>query len=529
MSDIIQQIRAEYDSTPYESFPFPQSAPPYLAAIAHLFGLKAPDPEKARILELGCASGGNIIPLAIRHPHARVTGIDLSQVQIETGQRIVKELALDNIELRLGDLTEIGPELGTFDYIICHGVFSWVPAHVQAAILRICKDNLAADGIAYISYNTYPGWKAKEVIRDAMILRGKDPRAGSNQLGFARGIIDFLKDVAPRQSLLAHILEEHSPVLRQSRDYYLQHEFLEACNSPIYFSEFLAAANEVGLGYLAEANLSTMFASNYGAKIAEPLLKECEGNQARLEQYLDFVTNRTFRQTVLVHKERTDQIRYGLDAERLTSLHVAAFLPAHDASPAPLDSAPRHYGPQGLDPVTLRTPVVKVAADILTEQWPATLSFTAIASAVKKKLGKRYPAAAEDELVNLIEVLVIQNRAKISLKPVGAASDKPAGKIVLPEPWRSYGAATANEGTPHIANAWHEAIMLDPAEQHLLARLDGSASRDALVGHLIDCAEQGKVSFEVAGERLTDPERVRSGADEHVERVLSNFAKRFIL
>ena len=328
MSSAVEQIRSQYDEVPYASHPFSQTAPEHLAAVAHLFGLTTPDVATARVLELGCSSGGNLIPLAARHPQSRVLGLDLSGVQISQGQQRVAAMGLDNLELRQADLGAIDIEaLGEFDFIICHGVYSWVPEHVQDAILRICKQNLAPEGVAYVSYNTYPGWKAKEIVRDAMMLRGNPRDLPAERLSFARGMIDFLQQVARKDSVLAKTLEESAPLLRNSQDYYLLHEYLEAFNAPCYFLQLLERAGGHGLAYLAEAEPSGMFVSNYGKDIAEPLLKECGHSQVLLEQYLDFVVNRTFRQTLLVHESRSSQVRYQLRTERYHSLHFAAQLP----------------------------------------------------------------------------------------------------------------------------------------------------------------------------------------------------------
>ena len=83
--DAIDRLRADYDTTPYTSNSFPQSAPGHLAAVAHVFGLETPEVPSARVLEIGCSAGGNVIPFAAWHPQARVVGIDLSQVQIDQG------------------------------------------------------------------------------------------------------------------------------------------------------------------------------------------------------------------------------------------------------------------------------------------------------------------------------------------------------------------------------------------------------------------------------------------------------------
>lgn len=293
MSDIEKKIGTSYDQLPYHSVAFTQSAPEHLHAVAHLFGVQAPDPETARVLELGCAAGGNLLPFAVRNPRASALGVDLSEIQVESGKSLIADLKLSNIELRRMSIADIGPKLGRFDYIICHGVYSWVPEDVQDAILRVCKENLNDNGVAYVSYNTYPGWKAKEVIRDAMILRGGARDSASEKLGYARGMIDFLHDHARPGSVLKQTLDDNIATIRNGPEYYLHHEFLELCNSPCYFREFAAKAKAQGLSYLAESGVMEMFASNYGESASGPLLRECT-DQESLEQMLDFLNNRSF-------------------------------------------------------------------------------------------------------------------------------------------------------------------------------------------------------------------------------------------
>jgi len=158
-----------YDNVPYDSHPFPQSHPDRLATIATLFGMKPKSIENCRVLELACASGGNIIPLAQSLPKAHFVGIDLSKRQIEDGQKVVKSLGLKNIELKHVDLKDLDDSFGKFDYIVALGLYSWVQGDVQEKILEVAEKFLSPDGVAYISYNTYPGCHFRGMIRDMML------------------------------------------------------------------------------------------------------------------------------------------------------------------------------------------------------------------------------------------------------------------------------------------------------------------------------------------------------------------------
>lgn len=519
MSSAVEQVRSQYDQVPYTSHPFPQTAPEHLAAVAHLFGLKTPDVATCRVLELGCSSGGNLIPLAVRHPQARVLGLDLSGVQISQGQQRVSALGLDNLELRQADLGEIDIDaLGEFDFIICHGVYSWVPEHVQDAILRICKHNLAPEGIAYVSYNTYPGWKAKEIVRDAMMLRGNPRDLPAERLSFARGMIDFLQQVARKDSVLAKTLEESAPSLRNSQDYYLLHEYLEAFNAPCYFQQLLERAGAHGLSYLAEAEPSSMFINNYSKDIAEPLLKECGHSQVLLEQYLDFVVNRTFRQTLLVHESRSTQVRYRLLPERYHALHFSALLPCLQEATRQ-DGSTQEYGVQGQATVTTSQSAVKLAIDHLTAAWPCTVTYVELLAGVRAGL---QPASADDKsqalLDDLLEHLVTRGLAKYHLTRVeiAQATETPC----LDPQVRNMARLSQNDTDASTFNPWHESVPLSTVERWLLPELDGSRDRKALADLLLTHVAAGRVSFLKEGQPVTDTAQLAACAVEHVGLML---------
>jgi SAM-dependent methyltransferase len=363
----IDDVRAAYDEAPYESDAHPQSAPGQLAAIAWAFGLDPPDVARSKVLEIGCAAAGNLIPFAATHPLARTVGIDLSRMHIDQGRRRVRALGLDNIELMHTDIAHLDlAAVGQFDFIICHGVYSWVPDEVQDAILAACGQLLSPAGVAYVSYNTYPGWKAKEIVRDAMLLSLGDSTAIDEKVHRARSMVDFLQKVAQPNSVLARALSDYQLMAATAGDYYLLHEELEIFNTPCYFRDFVDRArarvwkwllannshsrvelNAHGLDYLAEAQPEWTFARNYGSTVVHHLLDYAD-HQILLEQHLDFVVNRHFRQTLLVHADHTPRISRTLDRTRGRQMHFAASLPHH----------------------TTHDAVLNAAIDALTDRWP---------------------------------------------------------------------------------------------------------------------------------------------------------------
>ena len=190
-----------YDQIPYLGRAHADTHPDRLATLATLLGLQPARLDRCRGLELGCANGRNLLPMAVALPNARFIGLDLSARQIADGQAAVAELGLANLVLRQTDLAEVDLSYGQFDYILAHGVFSWVDATRQDRLLAICHDNLSEAGVAYVSYNVFPGWHDKLKIREMLLhqVRGfADPRT---RLRKSREFLNLLADaVAPAGS-----------------------------------------------------------------------------------------------------------------------------------------------------------------------------------------------------------------------------------------------------------------------------------------------------------------------------------------
>ena len=513
-----------YDSVPYDSHPFAQSAMEHLEALAFLFGLDAPMPANARVLELGCAAGGNLIPFAARHPDARALGVDLSTVQVSQGAAAIGHAGLSNIELRAFDIADIDASFGQFDYIVCHGVYSWVPGPVQDAILRVCSQNLAPNGVAYVSYNVYPGWKAREIVRDAMILRGGPRDTPDEKLSYARGMLEFLEQSARPGSVLEKTLEEAMPIVRNASSYYLLHEFLEPCNEPCYFKEFVARAAAHGMAYLCDAEPSTMFVQNYGDKVRDPLLRECGGSQIMMEQYLDFLVNRTFRQTLLVKQERAQGIRYRLEPARLRALAFAGIFSVDDGGALTLDAREQPCTAMRGIQVRPRVPVHKAVARVLDESYPASMSTDALIAAVQALTGE--PRASVEPLaMAMLEQLLILGALRIRRTAVQAAAQVSALPVALAAVRRAPGLALA----AGACNQWHEPVGLTLVERCLLPLLDGTHSHEALAEHLAAEAQAERLRFTKADQPLTDPSALKEFARQQVALALKDLQRKALL
>jgi len=520
---LIDQIQQSYDETPYQSHPFPQSTPEHLQAVGHLFGLRCPAPATARVLELGCSAGGNLVPFALRHPGAQALGLDLSAVHVAQGQQRLAALGLQNLRLQQADIAQVAADptaLGEFDYIICHGVYSWVPPVVQDAILRLCGRLLSPKGVAYVSYNTYPGWKVREIVRDAMMLRAQGRVSADEKLAYGRGMLDFMAQMSAPGSVLRHALDEVLPTIRNGSPYYLIHDFLEPCNAPCYLRDFVHAARGHGLDYLGDAEPNSMFVGNFGAQVAEPLLKEVGGDQLLMEQYLDFLTNRQFRQTLLVRSEHKKAVRYRLDASRLQGLHFAGTFERQDP-PAGAAPAARTFATRRGQSLVYEHLMSIAALQALDQAYPATLDLDALCEACRAQaaaMGLRGDVLRAQMAV-LLEGLLIGGHVRYACAPVHCASAAQlAAGTARAAPWLALHAGEA-------CNVWHEPVPLGAVELELLGALGmgsgGSGAggtegapitRATLHAHLLQAVAAGHLRFLKDGQVITEPPAIDAAA-----------------
>lgn len=290
-----------YDEVPYLSYHYYRTSIDNLYTISSLFGIKAPDCKKCKVLELGCSSGSNIIPVAFKYPDSSFIGVDYSIVQIEKGRKQVVKLGLKNIDLQHLSIMDIDEDFGIFDYIIVHGVISWVSKEIQEKIFDICNKNLVENGIVYISYNTFPGWNMLKTIRDMMLYHTsffEDKKEKAHQ---ARLLLEFVKEGSENKNTpYSLFLESEFNYLSEQSDYYLIHDYLEGENNPFYFHEFISKAEKYNLKYIGDVLLSSMYTGNLPKNVSKKL-QSISDDIAHTEQYMDFISNRRFRSSVLCH------------------------------------------------------------------------------------------------------------------------------------------------------------------------------------------------------------------------------------
>ena len=320
-NDVQQTI---YSELGYKSMPFPYTTPATLEAYAALVGISAPNPKNARVLELGATYGGNIISQALFNPDATFVGIELSQEQVEKGNEVIANAGLTNVSLIQSDIASIGSEIGTFDYIIAHGVYSWVDDDVKEALLRLIDEHLAEDGIAYVSYNTYPGWHTMEEVRQLMMFSNRDKAQFNHKEKVLHG--KTIGSIVGSQILKYDNLKERNSkflgALRsvmQKDEYYVGHDHLEPNNDPIYFYQFNDHLGAHNLAYLCDADLTLSMVRSFDADIADTLDKLAPNDHVAQEQYLDFMLDTTFRKSIICKAKHAESVTYDMGNPELVN------------------------------------------------------------------------------------------------------------------------------------------------------------------------------------------------------------------
>ena len=307
-----EQAKEIYADLGYLSQPFPYASAPFLESYARLLGLSPAPAATARILEIGSSYGGNLMSQALFYPQATFTGIEIAPTQVSVGKTYIDQLGITNLELLEGDVNESHHHLGTYDYIIAHGFYSWVDDETKDNFLRLCKEHLAENGILYMSYNTYPGWHKMDSVRALLKFANKDIDTLNHREKVRHG-----KTVASKLGALMleydTVKVQQGPFLQslrqtlQKQDCYVGHDHLEPVNTPVYFHQCMYHMTEHGFTYLCDCDLNLSFPDVYDETLRTKLQELAPHDPLAREQYIDFMLNTAFRKSLFTHKGATQK------------------------------------------------------------------------------------------------------------------------------------------------------------------------------------------------------------------------------
>ena len=506
-----------YDALPYPPYSFPATHIGRLGAIGRLFNLQTAEPTKARVLELGCSSGVNLLAMAQVFPDAEFVGVDYSKKQIDLASDALAATGLKNVKFLNQDISKISDSLGEFDYIITHGIYSWVPTAVKEAILRISRENLKPTGVAYISYNCLPGWRMRGALRDMMLMHTAGIEDVVGKVAQAKALIKFLAESCSEDTPYGKYLRQELELLTKVDDSYIAHDFLEVDNDALYFTDFLKAAAQHNLGYLGDAEPSTMIVDNLPSQAAQTL-KSLNLNLLATEQYMDFVRNRMFRSTLLCRSE--SQLNRAINPECLQGFYVTPFIslkqPFSPTQPAIFTGTGGTELSVG-DVIT--ADVFTLAASYRGGKKVSEL-LDEVVLKHKEKLEGKDPAAVRADLGRILINGYFKKMVDFNIGPVGAvalpaSSEKPE---TLPlARWQ------ASKGQ-RVSSPRLDMLTADPYVAKLIALCDGSRDRQALIAAMVEAHDKKEFQLNENNQPVTDAKRAKQIIESLYEGSIQNLA-----
>lgn len=442
-----------YDAVSYPDKPFRQATPDRLATMGILYGLDAAPPDKCRVLEVGCGAGGNIIPLADRFPESRYFGFDLAEKPIEQAIGDVQALGLKNVQFQKLDMMEFPEDAGEYDYIIAHGFFSWVPAMVRDKLLAVCQKHLAPHGVAYISYNAYPGGHFRNIWRDVMRFHTRGIDDVGEKLEQARAVMELLIKSSTRDDLEHRLAAEDWARFSNCDPNVLFHDDLSAIFEPFYFEDFVGMAGNFGLQYLAEAGVTDMEPRGVSSDALAALMQARRQSVILYEQYMDFFRFRRFRQTLLCRSE----IAVNRDPQ---ASDYAKFQYATTANPTPTSDpdAPKdavtYHNPNNQSHITTNKPEIKAILERLVAAWPGTVGFGELSNGMDA-------AVASEILIQLTKAGLVEPSVESRSVPLRVSDRPEIWRISRHQAKRQKDLTSIYHGTVEITEAGtREALQL---------------------------------------------------------------------
>lgn len=471
--------RTLYDEVSYPGRAYYVTRPDHLATLGTLYGMTPAPAARCRVLELGCGIGGNLIPMAHYYPQSEFLGIDLSQAEIQKGLAQVAALGLRNVSFRHGDIASVDDSWGSFDYIVSHGVYSWVPPAVRTAMLAIVGRNLTPQGIAYISYNAHPGSHMRDIVRDIMNFHVRGLPEPRQQIGQARAILKFVAESSDKDKVYGGVLREQFERVCGMGDEVLFHDDLNEGATAFLLHKFVEDAATHGLQYLCDANFPRRDLAKYPDAVRDVLAGFPDNEFVARDQFQDFIDGHGFRTTLLCRADI--KLQRTLDPDCVARYYIAG-------SCRPVDPA--------------MEPNAEGVAEFKTETGDALATDHRLTKAALREIGRRWPSAIScDDLAAhaLAEValdaestqahLAAMRRALFTAALQGCVTlgTEPSAFCVMVSE-RPEACAVARRQAEQgfvITNRRHVGVRLDgELERQLLIRVDGTRTLDQLVADL---------------------------------------------
>jgi len=518
-------LEQQYDAVPFPGQPIARSQPEFLETVARLRGLQPAASAGARVLELGCAAGANLLPLAERYPRATFLGVDLSARQIATADALARQLSLANVTFQHADLRTLGSQLGQFDYIIAHGLYSWIEPPARDRLLGLCRELLAPQGIAYVNYKTFPGWKLHEVLRHMMRYDGRQYAAPQDKVTRARQFLQFAQDTLKGDSPYERVVRDEAALVLKQRDDYIWHDHLADIGDSIYFDDFVRHAAQHDLEMIGDVANGIRYVDYIGPEVEQDLAA-LTSDPMEQEQFRDIIRNRGMRGTLLRH--RGDAFIKGPKPEQLTGMYLEGPFRAENATVDLLSAQHERFVSGNGTRVGSPVPVVKAALLELAEAWPDYVRLDDLLARATQRL----QAAGSTAEISDADVAQLQeNMLQCCLGHVVVPHVDPPQYVAKAGPMPAAGALSRRMALTAdvVPNRRHDAVRLDSFDRQVLSHLDGTLTREQLSERLVNDILESRLLVSEKGKQLSSPEDARRAIDATLSESLNRLARAALL
>ncbi len=503
-----------YDVMPYPSKFFLQTHPDRLATLATLFGMNPAGVETCRVLELGCGNGSNLISHAYNLPDAGFVGVDLAENHIADAKRAAEELNLSNVEFHRMDVMDMSvAQFGKFDYVIAHGLFSWVPDFVREKTLALYREFLNENGVGYLSYNAFPGAHTRQMVQKMMRYHARHFDEPLEKVGKAVSFLAFLGENATEKETFAPVLQTELKRHFEHDAADIFHDDLSDLNVAFYFHEFAALLKAHGLQYLAEAELHAMGTQSLSSEAREFI--ESIDDVIEREQYLDFFRGRIFRQTLFC-REAVELNRQPEPPVMNNFLLASSVSAASEHAELATPRREKFVGLKGVG-IEIDHPLTKAALVCLGEIWGRAMAFPELLRKAKERIeSEGYNTENWDEQFYITSAILLQicrGTGLIELhlfqpRAASQASEKP--KVNRLAAWQ----------LPQANNVLTllnlDVKVEDEVSRRLLEICDGTRRREELLKDMREFIEQ---------EDIEDKETLLKDLPEWLDESLAQLAK----
>lgn len=505
-----------YDVVSYPGIILPNAHPDRLAAIAQLYRMNPASAEKCRVLELGCGDGANLNWLAYNLPKSEFVGIDLAQNHIVEAKKNAEDLQLQNVTFLQEDVLKITEAvLGKFDYIIAHGLFSWVPDIVRQKILSLYNELLNPNGVGFISYNAYPGCYRRQIVND--LMRYYTQKFENPQEKVEQGIafIEFLTENV-KSPVYHEILKYEFDSFGRRPAQNIYHDDLAEINQPFYFTEFISEAEKHNLKFLSESD----YLFSHRTFLSQELTHTIENISQTVieqEQYADFFESRRFRQTLVCKKDV--ETKETINLSDLNELYVSSSLkPKSPTIDLSADSLKEFVSKKG-EAVKIGHVLTKIVLMQLVNAGSHPIKFTDLINSSNEILKSQGVSYEDDDLDKEIEITATILLQLYSPNAIGFHTMKSKALDYISEkPLVSKFTRWQSAKTDLVANFYGVGLNIhDDFICTLLDLLDGTRTRGDLLSEL--------TAFVHSSKEITDKETFLENMAENLDRNLFVLAK----